>query len=207
MKRADRIILGSLLIICFFDLIIAYQVIGLNHRYLHAENGFLENIQVALLILSCFVFLSHLFFSGKYHQIFSMGGAFLCFVFCLRELDIEKLDLPTIFILAGSGMGRNLSMAILGGTLLIYFIVHFQKIKGSLPAFLFEKSSLTILTGLLLLVLGIGFDKKSFIVDYSQFYEEILEVTGYFFILIGAVLSCPVLQKINDSDLNVTEFN
>ncbi|MEA3469386.1 MAG: hypothetical protein U9R57_14330 [Thermodesulfobacteriota bacterium] len=194
MKGSNKILISSLLLIGCFDLFIAYQVIGLKASHLHAENGFLENLQAVLLVLSIVVFLSQLFLTSKYNRIFPLGGAFLCFAFLLREIDIEDLDVPAIIIFLGSGTGRNVMVALLATVLIVYAVIHFHEIKNDIPAFFIEKSSLTILVGLILLVSGGVFDKKIHLAHY-QFYEEIIEVTGYYLVFTGAVMAWPFLQS------------
>lgn len=192
MKRVNKTLLLFILGICCFDIVAAYLVIGLEMDHLHDENGVFENIQVMLLALTIAAFCLQLFFKKSSHRIFPSAGSFLCLVFILRELDVEKLDVPQIFILLGSGSGRNILMALLGVSLLMYAIINFSSIRTFLPQFFFETSSLTILAGLLFLVSGGLFDKESIETVYFQFFEEILEVTGYYLMFAGSVI---VLQS------------
>ncbi len=188
MKKVNKTLLLFILGICCFGIIAAYLVIGLEMSQLHEENGLFENIQVLLLALTIAVFFLQIYFKRNAHGIFPLAGSFLCLVFILRELDVEKLDVPQIFILLGSGVGRNVLMAVLGVSLLIYAILNFRSIRGFLPQFFFETASLIILAGLLFLVLGGLFDKETIETVHYQFFEEILEVTGYYLMLTGAII-------------------
>ena len=188
MKRLNKTLLLFVLGICCFDIVAAYLVIGMEMSQLHDENGLFENIQVLLLALTIAAFSLQLYFRKNSHRIFPLAGSFLCLVFILRELDVEKLDVPQIFILLGSGSGRNILMTVLGVSLLIYAILNFRSIRLFLPQFFFETSSLTILAGLLFLVSGGLFDKEIIETVHYQFFEEILEVTGYSLMFAGAVI-------------------
>jgi len=188
MKRINTLLFLFVCIIVCFDIFAGYLVIGLDMRHLHEENGVLENIQVILLALTILVFAIQLYKRKDSHPVFSLAGAFLCIVFILRELDVEELDVPQIFILLGSGTGRNILMAALGILLAVYALKNQHSIRQFLPAFFFETSSLTILMGMLFLVFGGLFDKNIIETEYYQFFEEIFEVTGYFLIFAGAVL-------------------
>jgi hypothetical protein len=187
-------IVALLVLIACFDIISAYMVVTQEMAHLQKENGFLENMQALLLAVTVCVFLIQPVISTCYHRIFSWAGAFLCFAFFLREVEVEDFDLPAIVIMLGSGVGRNVFLASVGVALFVYFIVRFQTIKVFLPRYFFEKSSLLFLAGLVFLVLGGLFDKKIIDVVHCQLFEEILEVTGYYLMLIGAVIGCSCRQ-------------
>ena len=182
-----QLILFVCIIICF-DIFTGYLVIGRNMRFLHEENGLLENMQVVLLSLTILVFAMQLWMKKRSHPVFPLAGAYLCAVFVLRELDVEELDVPNFLIQLGSGIGRNIILVVLGGLLAGYALKKQKIIRTFLPAFFFETSSLTIFVGLLFLVSGWPFDKGIIHTEYYQFYEEIFELTGYYLMFAGAVL-------------------
>ena len=188
MTRVNKTLMLFVFGICCFDIVAAYLVIGMEMSQLHDENGLFENIQVLLLAMTIAAFALQLFFRKNSHRVFALAGSFLCLVFILRELDVEKLDVPQVVILFGSGFGRNTLMAVLGVSLLIYAILNFRSIRVFLPQFFFETSSLIILAGLLFLVSGGLFDKEIVETVHYQFFEEILEVTGYYLMFAGAVI-------------------
>jgi hypothetical protein len=188
MKRVNTTLLLFVIGICCFDMLAGYLVIGLDMSHLSDENGVFENIQVLLLTLTIAAFGLQLYLKKNLHHIFPLAGSFLCLVFILRELDVEKLDVPQIFILLGSGSGRDIFMAVLGVSLLIYAIINFHSIRKFLPQFFFEPASLTILVGLLFLVSGGLFDKGIVETMHDLFFEEILEVTGYYLMFTGTVI-------------------
>ena len=188
MKKITKQLLVCVGLLCCFNLIAAYCVMGLGMVQLHEENGFFENLQVLLLAMTMVTFLVELFFKSRRHHFFPLAGAYLCLVFILRELDVEKLDVPQILILLGSGTGRDILMVILGLALLLFAIKEYKRIRRFFPAVLFETGSLTILAGFILLVVGGYFDKGSEAVPHYQFYEEIIEVSGYYLMFTGALL-------------------
>jgi len=195
MKRAASKLIFFASGICCFGIFVGYLVIGLDMSHLHAENGLLENIQVILLTLTIVVFIMQYFFCENSHRFFSLAGSFLCLVFVLRELDVEDLDLPQLIIMLGSGSGRNILMALLGLALFVYAVKNFRAIRVFIPAIFYETSSLTILVGLLFLIFGGLFDKGYIENVYSQFFEEILEVVGYYLLFTGAVIGLDGKEK------------
>lgn len=188
MKRVHKTLLVFLLCICCFNILAGYLVIGHEMTWLHKENGLLENMQVILLIVTMVAFFLQLYCRKDSHRIFPLAGAFLCLFFIFRELDVEKLDVPQILILLGSGTGRNILMSGVGAGLLIYAVMNFRTIRTFLPQFFFEIPSLTIFAGVLFLVSGWLFDKGAIDTVHHQFFEEILEVTGYYLMFAGAVI-------------------
>ena len=188
MNKKTKQLLIFIGLLCFFDLIAAYCVMGLGMGHLHEENGFFENLQVLLLTMTMVTFLVELFFKARRHPVFPLAGAFLCLVFILRELDVEKLDVPQILILLGSGTGRDMLMGTLGFALVLFALKEYKNLRSFFPAVAFETGSLTILAGFILLVAGGYFDKGSEAIPHYQFYEEIIEVSGYYLMFTGALL-------------------
>jgi hypothetical protein len=174
--------------VCCFDLFISYLVIGRDMSHLYKENGLLENLQVIFLLLTMSVLLVQFYFRVNSHRFFSLAGAFLCLVFILRELDVEKLDVPRIVIVLGSGCGRDVLMSVMGLALLAYAVRNSTVLRGLLPGYLCTLSLFTVFVGLLFLVFGGLFDKGWIVNMHNQFFEEILEMTGYYFMFAGVVV-------------------
>ncbi len=188
MKRASNKLICFTMAVCFFDLLISYFVIVHDMSQLYKENGLLENIQVILLLLTMSFLFLQFYFRANSHRFFSLAGLLLCLVFILRELDVEKLDVPQIVIVLGSGSGRNVLMVVLGLALFVYAVRHIDAIRGFVPGYFYTISSLTVLVGFLFLISGGFFDKESIVKEHNQFFEEILEFTGYYLLFTGAVM-------------------
>ena len=88
-----------------------YGVIGLSDFDIFDENNLLENTQAFVLMFVFFLYLLPLFDPLRGDKLIAVFFAILTLAFLLRELDIEKFDLPKILILLGSGNGRNILLA------------------------------------------------------------------------------------------------
>ena len=174
--------------VCCFDLLMSYLVIVFDRSSLYQENGLLENLQVIFLLLTMSVLYLQFHFRVNPHRFFSVAGLFLCLVFILRELDVEKLDVPQIVIVLGSGCGRNVLMSVLGLALLGYAVRNMNVLRELLPEYLYRVSSVTVFVGFLFLIFGGLFDKGNIVKVHNQFFEEILEMTGYYLMFAGAVI-------------------
>ncbi len=188
MKKNTVVITILLLFLTLFLSGCAYLVFSKGMVQLHEENGFLENLQVFFLFLALCVFLVHSLFIKKSNPLFSFGGAFLCLAFILREVDVQTLDIAQILIVLGSGKGRNILIGVLGIVLFVYALRHFRDILSLFPQILFEHFSLLFLLGMLLLVAGGVFDKELIPVPHSQFFEEALELAGYYCMFCSALV-------------------
>jgi hypothetical protein len=172
-----------------FDILVSHWVINFNMSQLHAENGLLENLQVALLILTTTAFIAHSLHEGQYHPFYSLSGALLSFSFFIRELDVKALDIPSIFIFLGSGIGKKTMLTMLWLFLIGYGVINYQKIKPRyFRDLVFEKSACTIFLGGGLLILGGLFDRKIIETGNNQFFEELFELNGYYMMLMGVLL-------------------
>jgi hypothetical protein len=165
------------------------------------EDQALENYQVILLFISGAVYLQTLFYAQKGQKLFPAAGALLCFSFILRELDVEKFDLPEIIILLGHGLGRNIMLIGLWLLLAVSFARNYKHYLGIAVNLLMTRSALLMVAGGLLLIVGDLFEDKIFGVTFHQLYEELSELNGYFLILLAALsLSSDLLH--NNSDRN-----
>jgi hypothetical protein len=162
------------------------------------EDHALENYQVILLFICGAVYLQTLFFAQKEQKLFPGAGALLCFSFILRELDIEKFDLPQIVILLGHGLGRNIMLISLWLLVTGLFIRNYKHYLGIAFNLLKTRSALLMFAGGLLLIVGDLFEDKVFGVKFHQLYEELSELNGYFFILFASLSLSSDLQRQNE---------
>lgn len=169
------------------------------------ENQALENYQVILLFICGTVYLQTLFYAQKGQKLFPAAGALLCFSFILRELDVEKFDLPRIIILLGHGLGRNIMLISLWLLVTGLFVRDYKHYLGIAVNLLMTRSALLMIAGGLLLILGDLFEKMVFGVTFHQLYEELSELNGYFFILLAALsLSSDLQHKSDPNDSSKT---
>ncbi|MGR9086059.1 MAG: hypothetical protein ACU841_03185 [Gammaproteobacteria bacterium] len=164
-----------------------YRVEVAHDLNVFKENQLLENLQVFLIMIAGLTFSQAVFLVEKSLRLFLLSGSLLSFSFILRELDVEKFDVPPfIAFLFGSGYGRNTLLAGLWLAVVIVFVksrTHHLKIALGL---LGQRSGIFAVTGGLLLILGGLFDDRVFDVALYQFYEELAELNGYFFLLLSS---------------------
>src|SRR5688572_24415927 len=137
----SAVILGALLGLLIWS---AYSVVALNRTDIYAENALLENIQAVLLAGACIVFLGPAAFEKRSDKLILLSCSWLCLAFVLRELDVERLDVPDSLKFIGSGTGRNVLIA--GGALILisYAAFWFSYYKSRITEFLRSRSGLLL---------------------------------------------------------------
>jgi hypothetical protein len=164
----------------------SHAVFVLDNVIVYSENGLLENMQVGLIAASCFFFLTPLALKMKPEKLTHLFCFWLCYSFLVRELDIERLDAPDFLVLIGSGMGRNIILALGFISLTGYGFSKFSYYKEVGLAFLKSMSGLLLMLGGLFLVIGTLFEISSSI-NQNVLFEELFELGGYCFILVSAL--------------------
>jgi len=120
-------------VICFlilgvftaFSLWSAHSVLILDNTSIYAENGLLEILQAILLAIGCIVFLVPAALHKRSERLILLFCSLLCYSFVVRELDVERLNVPDAVKFIGSGIGRNTSLALAFGAMLIYALAIF----------------------------------------------------------------------------------
>jgi hypothetical protein len=170
------------------DLFFYYKVEIVRDLNVFKENQLMENFQVFLILIAGFAFLQSVALVEKSLRLLPLAGSLLSFSFTLRELDVEKFDVPRfIAFLFGHGYGRNTLLASLWLMVVIAFVknrAHYLKIVLGLLA---RPSGMLAVTGGLLLILGSLFDDRIFDVQLYQFYEELSEMNGYYCLLLSSL--------------------
>ncbi|MGR8953681.1 MAG: hypothetical protein ACU83V_14910 [Gammaproteobacteria bacterium] len=168
------------------------------------ENHSLENIQVILLLTSGLAYLRTVFYIPKDHRLLPWVGALLCFSFILRELDVEKFDLPQVIIfLGGHGYGRNIMLISLWLWAAVLFFRNPRHYWSLAMHILPIRSCLFVILGGVLLVVGSLFESQVFGVKSYQLYEELSEMNGYAFILFASLNLLDDLQYIRNQQSTV----
>ncbi len=177
---------GLLVFICLSLLLVnvCLFLAGQPHLELFAENKAIENIEVCFLVLGFFAFVYGFF--TCHTQSIALCSITICFGFILRELDIEKFDFPHWIIFLGSGMGRNVLLAILGLGSLAFLAkeMNFAKIIGLLKSHF----AICIYGVSCFLVLSWAFDKEVFSLQNNLIFEELSELNAYFLIFVSSVI-------------------
>jgi len=156
------------------------------------EEGILEISQSIFIAFSMIGFAYHAFISKEIEaKLASFGLSLLSLTFLVRELDVEKFDIPSfLIILLGSGLWRNLLLGSLWIILLVLTFKYISVEKKKIVAFLFSTYGQLLMFSALMLVLGVMMDKNVFSLELltTRFYEELLELLGYCFLFFASIL-------------------
>ena len=174
--------------------VFAINVMVYDHAYLYGENQLMEHAQILILLIVGVLF----WFNSspqKWQSVKQLApslrllaylGAALCFSFIVREMSVKKSGIDW-FIFLVDGQGYKILMALIWVPLLYkayqYKSEYIEIVK---KAFLSNTSIFLAIAASLLLAGGL-FDKEIIVVEYFRFYEEVLEMNGYGFMLLAAL--------------------
>ncbi len=159
---------------------------GETHLDLFDENNIIENTEVIFLLLALFIFTYGIL--SCHTRSIAFCSFTVCFGFILRELDIEQFDVPHWIIFLGSGIGRNILLAILGILAILFFIkeMNYQKLLKLMQT----NFAICIYIVFFFLVCSWIFDKGVFDFQYNLIAEELSEINAYLLILISSIIYC-----------------
>lgn len=180
-----RLSLGCLIFFCLVVLSSGLQVYVFNNTTLYGENNRLENLQALILAISSITFFVMAFRGKRNDRLLVLFFSLLSFSFMLRELDIERLELPQIIIFLGSGTGRDALMGLGFTALVLAIIVHRNDYNKILRAFLYSPVFRLLTLSALCLISGDIFEESS--LTFHVYFEELAELLGYLFLLISAI--------------------
>jgi len=163
-----------------------YAVLVLNDVAVFDENNLLENTQAVTLAITLVLFTVPLFDRSRNDRLLAIFFAFLALGFILRELDIEKLGLPNVLVVLGSGEGRNLLLATGLLSTLGYALFKFRFYLDLAQMFIRSSTGLTTLLAGFFLVVGDFFEKAK--IPHHVLFEESLELIGYALLMWAASL-------------------
>jgi hypothetical protein len=192
---------GSYLLVgafCALALWSAHDVFVIGDPALYAEDGFLESVQAGLLASGALVFLAPFALRKEQGKLVYGFCSLLCYSFVVRELDVERLNVPEVVKFIGSGIGRNVSLALAFSAILIYALANFSYYKKAGLQFLKSRPGILLMLGGVLLQIGDMFE-KNYGLQYHVFYEEFSELTGYALILLSALAVNSAISRRNAS--------
>jgi hypothetical protein len=125
------------------------------------ENGLMENLQALALAAGVLVSVAALLLPDRRRPrfIYFALTIFLLALF-LREVDVDKLDLPGALIALGSGTGRNLLLAGAALLALVVFARDYRTLGPAVLALLKHRACYPFYLGILLYLLGDIFEKR-----------------------------------------------
>lgn len=165
----------------------AYSVFFGGHVHIYAENGLIETIQACLLAIACVIYLATAALEKRSDKLILLFCSLLCYGFALRELDVEKLDIPHPLIFIGSGVGRNITVAGAFIAICVYVALgNFSFYKKAAIEFIKSKPGALLIAGGVFLFVGHLFEKNGAI-THHVFFEEMAELFGYTFIVLSSI--------------------
>lgn len=176
-------------ILAVFSLVLVwsiYTVFVLGDASVYAENGPLENLQTALLVASGILFATRALRGAFPDRLLLWCCVWLCTSFVLREVDVERLDVPEIFKAVGSGVGRNTLLAASLLTIVAVALRNFRDYRLAALAFLKSRNGNLLMMTPALLLLGAVFEELDMLYHYTL-YEESAELFAYCFVLAASL--------------------
>lgn len=174
--------------------VFAVQVMQFDNAYLYGENQLMEHTQLMILLIVGITFWKIAGIqkwksvepSAASLSLLAYLGAALSFSFILREMSVKKTEIDWLIFFV-DGQGFKIIMALVWLPLLYkayqfkteYIQIVKQAILSPTAIFLMIAASLLLAGGL--------FDKEIIVVEYFRFYEEVLEMNGYGFMLLAAL--------------------
>lgn len=170
------------------------QVIQYDHAYLYDENQLMEHVQILLLLVVGIIFWLN---AGEKSwsivkelsaslSLLAYLGAALSFSFIIREMSVKQTQIDWLIFFI-DGQGFKIIMAMLWLPLLYKaFQFRYEYIAIVRKAIL-SPTALFLMAAVVLLAGSALFDKSIIVVEYFRFYEEILEINGYGFMLLAAL--------------------
>lgn len=156
------------------------------------EHGIVETVQAFFIFISMIMYALS-FFSNKEagDKIVALLLSLLSLSFLLREVDVEKLDICFFFILAGSGIGRNIFLSLLWFIIFLYILKFREVFWNSMKKLLSSSEGQVLMFSALMLIFGELMDKNIFSINSLKiqvFYEELFELVGYIYLSFASFL-------------------
>lgn len=165
-------------------------VLWLQNPAIVNENGMMENLQALSLAAGGLVSFVGLLLPGRhYPRIVYYVLTILFLTLFLREVDVDRLDLPGILVTLGSGAGRNLLLA--GAVLLalVLFVKEYRTLAPIAVALLRHRHCYPFYLGVVLYLGGDVFEKHWLPLarPTNLFLEELCENAATAFFLWGVI--------------------
>ncbi|MGB5157203.1 MAG: hypothetical protein WBN77_07170, partial [Desulfobacterales bacterium] len=159
-----------------------------NNTHICAENGPIESMQAYLLVTACVIYLATAVLGKRLERLIPLFCSLLCYSFVLREVDVETFNIPNALKFIGSGVGRNTTIAIAFLAIVYVALKNYLYYKRAVVSFIKSRSGVLLMAGGAFLFIGSFFEKNESII-YHVLFEEMAEISGYFFILLSSIAS------------------
>lgn len=172
-----------LLLLGLLNILIVWVIVGFGFSQWHDENAVLENIQAALLLCGSILGLP-IRSASRISNALRVLFCVLCVSFLLRELDIDRMDLPMVIQVMGSGEGRVFTLALLWSFALYRLYSSGLVPRIALTVFVRSPQFRVLLAVIVLLLLSLVFDKQFIAVTHPRLFEELAETNAYLLLVI-----------------------
>jgi len=164
-----------------------------NGLILFNEGGFIETITAQAFIFSGILLLSRLHQKNSIERDLTALFGTTCLLFFVREVDMEKLDVPAIFQFLGADLGRDSLFALIYVIIFIRLILKTRRtLSTTIKTCLKSLVAIIVMPGCVLLIIGSTCENFNFV-----FAEELLEMNGSLLIALAAVvhLNIPIYSS------------
>jgi len=170
------------------------QVIQYDMAYLYGENQLMEHVQILILLIVGIIFWlntglknwSMVKSSSASLSLLAYLASALSFSFILREMSIKQSHIDWLIFFV-DGQGFKLIMALVWFPLLYKAFQFKSEYIEIIKKGILSPTSLFLMAAVTCLAAGALFDKEIIVVEYFRFYEEVLEMNGYGFMLLAAL--------------------
>jgi hypothetical protein len=166
----------------------------MDQAYLYGENQPMEHVQLLILLVVGITFWRNSGIkkwaivkpSAASLSLLAYLGASLSFSFILREMSIKQSHIDWLIFFV-DGQGFKIIMALVWLPLLYKAFQHKKEYIEIIIKTIFSPTALFLMAAVSFLAAGALFDKEIIVVEYFRFYEEVLEMNGYGFMLLAAL--------------------
>lgn len=184
----------TFMIMLVLSSIFTYQVILLDQAYLYDENELMEHVQLLILVLVGIVFFlqagekkwSMVQSSAASLSLLAYLGAALSISFIIREMHVTHSEIDWLIFIV-DGQGYKITMVLLWVPLLYKAFQYKDEYIEIVKKAILSPTALLLMAAVACLGGGALFDKEIIVVEYFRFYEELLEMNGYGFMLLAAL--------------------
>jgi len=160
-----------------------------SHPEIALENQFLENLQASFLLVAMVAVALTVRRTEQVPPYLPLAFSVFFLTLLLREVDLEKLELPGLLVALGSGRGKYLLLGLFWAVVFCLVFRHRHRLAGDIATFFRSPLAGHLIAGTLLYLAADLFDKKIIPLDraLSLFAEEVLEALGTLSFATGAV--------------------
>ncbi len=173
--------------------IVAVLILG-EKNWIFTEEGIIENAQWILIVCSMLLF-AITSSDDKQRRMIYLFLVALNYLFLMREVDFENLNLPDYVGMFLYGKGKNIVCTILISIPIIGALLKFRHYFKESLSYLFSREGILLFCGAVLLGLSSLFEHQlpkftSHMV--AELFEELTELWGYVLILCAATIATKI---------------